>query len=118
MDVFALDGLEERFDFVYCVGILQGSRTHSGCCACCVGGRWMAARCCSRPTASARKIETARRSASPSRGRFTRATTSSTGGLGDAGLQRLARIAGFSRAESLINVQVDGHPRILGRLVA
>ena len=37
-------------------------------------------------------------------------------GFGDAGLERLARIAGFSRAASLINVEVDGHPRIIGRL--
>ena len=39
-------------------------------------------------------------------------------GFGDAGLQRLARIVGFSRVESLVNVEVDGHPRIIGRLVA
>jgi hypothetical protein len=39
-------------------------------------------------------------------------------GFGDAGLEPLARIGGFSRAESLINVEVDGHPRIIGRLVA
>ena len=39
-------------------------------------------------------------------------------GFEDAGLERLARIAGFSRAESLINVEVDGHPRIIGRLIA
>jgi hypothetical protein len=38
-------------------GSCTGSRTHSGCCACCVGGRRAAARCCSRPTASARTIE-------------------------------------------------------------
>jgi hypothetical protein len=30
-----------------------GSRIHSGCCACYMGARWMAARCWSRPTASA-----------------------------------------------------------------
>ena len=39
-------------------------------------------------------------------------------GFGNAGLDRLARIAGFSRAESLIDVEVDGHPRIIGRLIA
>ena len=39
-------------------------------------------------------------------------------GFGDAGLQRLARIAGFSRVESLVDLEVDGHPRIMGRLVA
>jgi hypothetical protein len=39
-------------------------------------------------------------------------------GFGDAGLQRLARIAGFSRVESLVDVEVDGHPRLMARLVA
>jgi tRNA (mo5U34)-methyltransferase len=39
-------------------------------------------------------------------------------GFGDAGLQRIAQIAGFLRVESLRNVEVDGHPRIMGRLVA
>jgi hypothetical protein len=38
--------------------------------------------------------------------------------FGNAGAQRLARIAGFSRVESLIDVEVDRHPRIMGRLVA
>jgi hypothetical protein len=38
MDAFALDGLEERFDFVYCFGILHGVENHSGCYAS-VGGR-------------------------------------------------------------------------------
>ncbi len=37
--------------------------------------------------------------------------------FGDACLQRLAQIAGFSRVESLVDVEVDGHPRIMGRLV-
>lgn len=39
-------------------------------------------------------------------------------GFGDADLQRIARIPGFSRVESLVNVEVDGHPRIVGQLVA
>ncbi len=38
-------------------------------------------------------------------------------GFGHAALQRLARIAGFSCAVPLADVQVDGHPRILSRLV-
>jgi hypothetical protein len=38
--------------------------------------------------------------------------------FGDAGLERLARIAGFSEVESLRSVQVAGHPRIIGRLIA
>ena len=39
-------------------------------------------------------------------------------GFGDAGLQRIAWIVGFSRVESLVDVEVYGHPRIIGRLVA
>ena len=39
-------------------------------------------------------------------------------GFGDGGLQRLAQIAGFSRVESLVDVEVDGHPRLMARLVA
>jgi tRNA (mo5U34)-methyltransferase len=38
-------------------------------------------------------------------------------GFGHAALERLARIAGFSRAVPLADVQVDGHPRIISRLV-
>ena len=48
---------------VGCFDGFYASSLHSGCCACCVGKRWMAARCSSRPTASARKIDTAPRSA-------------------------------------------------------
>jgi tRNA (mo5U34)-methyltransferase len=39
-------------------------------------------------------------------------------GFANIGLQRLARIAGFSRAESFVDVEVDDHPRIMGRLIA
>jgi len=39
-------------------------------------------------------------------------------GFRDTGLWRLARIAGFSRAESFIDADADDHPRILGRLIA
>lgn len=37
-------------------------------------------------------------------------------GFGEAGLDRLARIAGFAAVEGLETVTVDGHPRIMGRL--
>ncbi|MGH2874367.1 MAG: hypothetical protein ACRDL5_18155, partial [Solirubrobacteraceae bacterium] len=39
-------------------------------------------------------------------------------GFADAGLERLAQIAGFSRVQSLVDVEVDGHPRLMARLVA
>ncbi len=82
MDAFALDGLEERFDLVYCFGILHRVENPLGLLRVLRARTVMAARCCSRPTASARKIETAPRSGSPSPGRFTRAMSSSTGGSG------------------------------------
>jgi hypothetical protein len=33
-------------------------------------------------------------------------------------VERLAGIVGFSHAESFVDMEVDGHPRIIGRLVA
>jgi tRNA (mo5U34)-methyltransferase len=39
MDAFALDGLDECFDLATASASWTGSRTHSGCCACCAGGR-------------------------------------------------------------------------------
>jgi hypothetical protein len=39
-------------------------------------------------------------------------------GFGDACLRWLAQIAGFSRVESVVAVAIDGHPRLMGRLVA
>jgi tRNA (mo5U34)-methyltransferase len=39
-------------------------------------------------------------------------------GFAGTGLRRLAQIAGFSHVESLVDVEVDGHPRIMGRLLA
>ena len=38
--------------------------------------------------------------------------------FGEAGLERLARIAGLSEVGLFHCVQVAGHPRIIGRLVA
>jgi hypothetical protein len=97
-----------------------GSRIHSGCCACCVGGRWMAARCWSRPTASVRKIERARRSASPSPGGFTRATSSSTGGSGTPACSGLPGLSVLARrvARRCGGRRRPAHHRSAGRLEA
>ena len=38
-------------------------------------------------------------------------------GFLQAGLERLARIAGFSGVQSLTHAEVDGHPRIIAKLV-
>ena len=78
----------------------------------------MAARCWSRPTASARKIETGRAIRVAEPGEVYARDEFVYWGFGPAGLQRIARIAGFSRVESLVDLEVDGHPRIIGRLVA
>ena len=119
MDAFALDGLEERFDLVYCFGILHRVENPLGLLRVLRGrtvdGGTRAGRDLRRRTGRSKR---SRRSASASPGRCTRATTSSTGGSGTPPCERLARIAGFSRVESLINVQVDSHPRIIGQLIA
>lgn len=39
-------------------------------------------------------------------------------GFGEAGITSLARLAGFDRVEVLNEVEIDGHPRIVGRLIA
>jgi hypothetical protein len=39
-------------------------------------------------------------------------------GFGQTGIARLARDAGFERTEALDEVVVDGHPRVLARLIA
>ena len=64
---------------------------------------------CSRPTASTPTIATAPRSGSRSRARSTHATISCMG-LRGRRPPRLARLAGFQRAEALAQVEVDGHP--------
>lgn len=38
-------------------------------------------------------------------------------GFGEAGLEWLAKIAGFKQVQSLQTVTVDGHPWIIGRLL-
>ena len=96
MDAFALDGLEERFDLVYCFGILHRVENPLGLLRILRGRTVDGGTVLVRPTPSPRKIGTAPRSASPSPGRCTRATTFVYWGFGDAGLERLARIAGFS----------------------
>ena len=118
MDAFALDGLKERFDLVYCFGILHRVENPLGLL------RVLRGRTVSGGTVL---VETYGVGAEDRNGPAIRVfepreVYARDGfvywGFGDAGLERLARIAGFSRAESLINVEVDGHPRIIGRLVA
>jgi len=118
MDAFALDGLEERFDLVYCFGILHRVENPLGLLRVLrgrtvSGGMVLVETYGVSPEA---RNDPAIRIPEPrevyARDEFV------YWGFGDAGLQRLAQIAGFSRVESFINVEIDGHPRIIGRLVA
>jgi tRNA (mo5U34)-methyltransferase len=118
MDAFALDRLDERFDLVYCFGILHRVENPLGLL------RVLRGRTVSGGTVL---LETYGVCPEDQNGPAIR--VSEPGGVyardefvywgfGTAGLERLALIAGFSRVESLVDVEVDGHPRIIGRLVA
>jgi tRNA (mo5U34)-methyltransferase len=118
MDAFELDQLEEQFDLVYCFGILHRvenplgllrvlrSRTASG-------GAVLVETYGVRPES---RDGPAIRVSEP--GEVYTGDDFVYWGFGRTGLERLARIAGFSRAESLVEVEVDDHPRIIGRLIA
>jgi tRNA (mo5U34)-methyltransferase len=118
MDAFALDGLEERFDLVYCFGILHRVENPLGLL------RVLRRRTVDGGTVLVETYGVDREDRNgPTIRVFEPGEVYARDGFvywgfGDAGLERLARIAGFSRAGSLINVEVDGHPRIIGRLVA
>ena len=118
MDAFALDRLEERFDLVYCFGILHRVENPLGLLRV-LRGR----------TASGGTVLVETYGVGPEDRNGPAIRVSEPGevyarddfvywAFGDAGLQRLARIAGFSHVDSLINVEVDGHPRLMARLVA
>jgi tRNA (mo5U34)-methyltransferase len=118
MDAFALDGLEERFDLVYCFGILHRVENPLGLLRV-LRGRTVDGGTVLLETYGVGPEDQhgpAIRVAEP--GEVYARDEFVYWGFGDAGLQRLARIAGFSRVESLVDVEVDGHPRIIGRLVA
>ena len=118
MDAFALDRLEERFDLVYCFGILHRVENPLGLL------RVLRAR---TVDGGAVLVETYGVPPEDRNGPAIRVSEPGEvyardefvyWGFGDAGLERLARIAGFSRVESLVDVEVDGHPRLMARLVA
>jgi hypothetical protein len=119
MDAFALDGLDERFDFVYCCGILHRVENPLGLL------RVLRGRTVSGGTVL---IETYGLGPAQQQDgaaiRVSRPGEVYDGdefvywGFSDAGLERLARIAGFSEVGPLHSVHVAGHPRIIGRLVA
>ncbi|MGI8505696.1 MAG: class I SAM-dependent methyltransferase [Solirubrobacteraceae bacterium] len=116
MDAFALDRLEERFDLVFCflhrvenplglLRVLRGRTVDGGTVLVETYGVGPEDR-------NGPAIRVSEPGEIYARDEFV------YWGFGDAGLERLARIAGFSRVESFAAVEVDGHPRIIGRLVA
>jgi tRNA (mo5U34)-methyltransferase len=118
MDAFELDRLGERFDLVYCFGILHRVENPLGLLRV-LRGRTVSGGSVLVETYGVRPEERdgpAIRVSEP--GEVYARDEFVYWGFGHAALERLARIAGFSRAESLVEVEVDGHPRIIGRLIA
>ena len=118
MDAFALDGLDERFDFVYCCGILHRVENPLGLLRV-LRGRTVSDGMVLIETyglgpdqRDGAAIRVSRPGEVYARDEFV------YWAFGDAGLERLALIAGFSEAGPFQSVQVAGHPRIIGRLVA
>lgn len=118
MDAFELDRLDERFDLVYCFGILHRVENPLGLLRL-LRGRTAAGGTVLIETYGVRPEDRdgpAIRISEP--GEVYARDEFVYWGFGHTGLERLARIAGFSRAESIVDVEVDGHPRIIGRLIA
>jgi len=118
MDAFALDGLEERFDFVYCCGILHRVDNPLGLLRV-LRGRTVSGGTVLIETYGVGPEHKDGASIQVSRpGEVYKGDEFVYWGFGAAGLERLAGIAGFSGVEALHSVEVDGHPRIIGQLVA
>jgi tRNA (mo5U34)-methyltransferase len=118
MDAFELDRLDERFDVVFCFGILHRVENPLGLLRV-LRGR--------TATGGTVLVETYGVRPEDRDGPMIRVSEPGEvyahdefvyWGFGHTGLERIARIAGFSRAESLAEVEVDDHPRIIGRLIA
>lgn len=118
MDAFALHGLDERFDYVYCCGILHRVQNPLGLLRVLRGRTVRVGTVLIRtyglgpeqPDGAA--IRVSRPGEVYARDEFV------YWAFGDAGLERLALIAGFSEVGPFHCVQVAGHPWIIGRLVA
>ena len=118
MDAFDLDRLQERFDLVYCFGILHRVENPLGLLRV-LRGRTASGGIVLVETYGVRPADRDERAIRVSRpGEVYARDEFVYWGFGTIGLQRLARIAGFSRAESFVDVEVDDHPRIMGRLIA
>jgi tRNA (mo5U34)-methyltransferase len=118
MDAFELDRSNERFDLVYCFGILHRVENPLGLLRV-LRGRTASGGIVLIETYGVRpadRDEPAIRVSAP--GEVYARDEFVYWGFGTIALQRLARIAGFSRAESFVDVDVGDHPRIMGRLIA
>jgi tRNA (mo5U34)-methyltransferase len=118
MDAFELDQLDERFDLVYCFGILHRVENPLGLLRV-LRGRTTRGGTVLVETYGVRPEDRdgpVIRVSEP--GEVYARDDFVYWGFGHRGLERLARIAGFSRAEPLVEVEVDNHPRIIGRLIA
>jgi tRNA (mo5U34)-methyltransferase len=118
MDAFELDGLDERFDLIYCCGILHRVENPLGLLRV-LRGRTARGGTVLVETYGVRPKDRdgpAIRVSEP--GEVYARDEFVYWGFTHTGLERLARIAGFSRVESLVDVEVDDHPRIIGRLIA
>jgi tRNA (mo5U34)-methyltransferase len=118
MDAFELDRLQERFDLVYCFGILHRVENPLGLLRV-LRGRTASGGTVLLETYGVRPQDRdgpAIRVSEP--GEVYAHDEFVYWGFGHTGLEQLARIAGFSGAESFVDVEVDGHPRIMGRLIA
>jgi SAM-dependent methyltransferase len=118
MDAFALDTVEEEFDFIYCCGILHRVENPLGLLQLLrkrtiPGGTVLVE---THGVNLENRDGPAIRAAVP--GEIYAHDRFVYWGFEDTGLERLARLAGFSQVDSLTHVEVDRHPRIIGKLIA
>jgi SAM-dependent methyltransferase len=115
-DAFALAELAERFDVVFCFGILHRVENPLGLLralrsATAAGGTVLVETYGLQPEArDGRAIGVF------GPGEVYAGDEFVYWGFGEAGLERVARIAGFAAVEGVRTVSVEGHPRIMGRL--
>jgi tRNA (mo5U34)-methyltransferase len=117
IDAFALEDLDEQFDLIYCCGILHRIENPLGLL------RILRTRLAA---GGAVLVET--HGVATTEGDGPAIQVSEPGEIYDRdefvywgftlqALERLARVAGFSSHESLGRVEIDGHPRIIGKLI-
>lgn len=117
IDAFALAELRERFDLVFCFGILHRVENPLGLLRVLRSvvserGMVLIETCGLGP---GERNDPAIRVSEP--GELYEHDEFVYWGFAEPGLERLARIAGFAKVQSLQTVTVDGHPRIIGRVL-